>query len=161
MPFSETLLPEFDEEMKRYRRLLDCVPDGKFDYQPHPKSMTLGRLATHLAEIPSWTALTLDVEVFELPADFKPRLATSRAELLAIFDKGVSRGPREDRHGNRRRLAQDLDHDVRRKDLHVDAAVGGNAQRHHESYDSSPRAIGRLPAPQRRSVPGHVWAFRG
>jgi uncharacterized damage-inducible protein DinB len=90
MPFSETLLPEFDEEMKNTRRLLDCVPDGKFDYQPHPKSMTLGRLATHVAEIPSWAALTLDVEVFELPADFKPKVAASRAELLAIFDKGVT-----------------------------------------------------------------------
>ena len=90
MPFSETLLPEFDEEMKNTRRLLECVPDGKFDYQPHPKSMILGRLATHVAEIPSWTTHTLDVEVFELPADFKPTVAASRAELLAIFDKGVT-----------------------------------------------------------------------
>jgi len=34
MPFSETLLPEFDEEMKNTRRLLECVPDGNFDYKP-------------------------------------------------------------------------------------------------------------------------------
>ena len=43
MPFSETLLPEFDEEMKNTRKLLERVPDGKFDYQPHAKSMSLGR----------------------------------------------------------------------------------------------------------------------
>ena len=35
MPFSQALLPEFDEEMKNTRKILDCVPDGKFEYQPH------------------------------------------------------------------------------------------------------------------------------
>lgn len=90
MSFSQTLLPEFDEEMKNTRKLLQCVPDGKFNYQPHPKSMDLGRLATHVAEIPSWTTYTLDLEVLELGPDFKPEIATSRAELLEKFDKGVA-----------------------------------------------------------------------
>jgi uncharacterized damage-inducible protein DinB len=90
MPFSETLLPEFDEEIKNTRRLLECVPDGKFDYKPHPKSMTLGRLASHVAEMPSWTAFTLDREVFDLAPDYKPTLAASRAELLRIFDTGAA-----------------------------------------------------------------------
>jgi uncharacterized damage-inducible protein DinB len=90
MPFSETLLPEFDEEMKNTRRLLECVPDGKFDYQPHSKSMTLGRLASHVAELPSWTTFTLDREVLDLQPDFKPTLAASRAELLQIFDKSAA-----------------------------------------------------------------------
>jgi uncharacterized damage-inducible protein DinB len=90
MPFSETLLPEFDEEMKNTRKLLECVPDGKFDYQPHAKSMTLGRLATHVAELPSWTSYTLDLEVLDLQPDFKPNFAASRAELLELFDKSVA-----------------------------------------------------------------------
>jgi uncharacterized damage-inducible protein DinB len=89
MPFSETLLPEFDEEMKNTRRLLECVPDGKFDFQPHPKSMTLGRLATHVAELPGWTGFTLDREVLDLQPDFKPEFATSREELLRMFDKSA------------------------------------------------------------------------
>ena len=89
MSFSKTLLPEFEEEMKNTRRLLECVPDGNFAYQPHPKSMTLGRLASHVAEMPSWTGFTLDQEVLDLLPDFKPEVATSRAELLAKFDKGV------------------------------------------------------------------------
>ena len=90
MSFSQTLLPEFDEEMKNTRKILDCVPDGKFDYQPHPKSMTLGRLATHVAELPSWASFTLDREVLEMTPDWKPNFAASRAELLEIFDKGVA-----------------------------------------------------------------------
>jgi uncharacterized damage-inducible protein DinB len=89
MTFSESLLPEFEEEMKNTRKLLECVPDGEFDYQPHRKSMTLGRLASHVAEMPSWTMFTLDREVLELEPDFKPELAGSRAELLAGFDKHV------------------------------------------------------------------------
>ena len=90
MPFSQNLLPEFDEEMKNTRKLLECVPDGKFDYQPHPKSMTLGRLASHVAELPSWTAFTVDLEVLDMTPDFKPTIATTRAELLEMFDKGVA-----------------------------------------------------------------------
>src|SRR6202521_297592 len=90
MPFSKTLLPEFDEEMKNTRKLLECVPDGKFDYQPHPKSMTLGRLATHVAELPSWTTFTLDREVLEMSPDFKPVFASTRAEVLQMFDKNVA-----------------------------------------------------------------------
>jgi len=90
MSFSQTLFPEFAEEMKNTRKILECVPDGKFDYQPHPKSMTLGRLATHLAELPSWTNYTLDLEVLDIPLDFKPKFALTRAELLEMFDKSVA-----------------------------------------------------------------------
>jgi len=90
MPFSQNLLPEFDEEMKNTRKILECVPDGKFDYQPHVKSMTLGRLAAHVAGIPSWTNFTLDTEELDLTPDFKPEVATTRAELLAMFDKNVA-----------------------------------------------------------------------
>ena len=90
MPFSQTLLPEFDEEIKNTRKMLECVPDGKFDYQPHTKSMTLGQLATHVALLPAWTITALDTEFLDLPADFKPELAASRAELLLKFDKGAA-----------------------------------------------------------------------
>jgi len=87
MPFSELLLPEYDEEIKNTRKLLECVPDGKFEYQPHGKSMTLGRLATHVAELPGWGSMTLDREVLELQPGFKPHIAATRAELLETFDQ--------------------------------------------------------------------------
>jgi len=90
MPFSETLLPEFEEEMKNTRKLLECIPDDKFDYQPHAKSMKLGRLATHVAEIPSWTVFTIDQDVLDMQPGHEPSVAKSRAELLETFDKGVT-----------------------------------------------------------------------
>lgn len=52
MGISQGLLPEFEQEMKNTRTLLERVPDGKNDYKPHEKSMTLGRLASHVGEIP-------------------------------------------------------------------------------------------------------------
>lgn len=90
MTISQALLPEFDQEMANTRKILECVPDGKFDYKPHPKSMALGHLATHVAQFPSWAKDTLERLEFDIPADFKPPSAGSRAELLEMFDAGVA-----------------------------------------------------------------------
>jgi uncharacterized damage-inducible protein DinB len=90
MPISQTLLPEYDEEMKNTRKLLECVPDGKTDFKPHEKSMGLNRLATHVAELPGWAKTTLETEILEMDKGMKPSIAGSRAELLKIFDKGVA-----------------------------------------------------------------------
>lgn len=90
MTFSQTLLPEFDEEMKNTRKILERVPTDRLDYQPHPKSMSMSRLATHVAELPSWGSTTLDTELLEMDSGYTPRIAKSNAELLEIFDKGVA-----------------------------------------------------------------------
>lgn len=90
MSFSQSLLPEFDEEMKNTRKMLACVPDGKLDYQPHPKSMSLARLATHVAELPHWATITIDQDVLEMEPGYKPHIAQSRAELIELFDKNVA-----------------------------------------------------------------------
>ena len=91
MSFSQTLLPEFDEEMKNTRKILECVPDGKFDFQPHSKSMTLARLASHVAEMPGWGNTTLDTELLEFGPEQKPRIAQTRAELLEMFDRDAAK----------------------------------------------------------------------
>ena len=54
MKISEMLLPEFDQEMANTRKILDCVPEDKLAWKPHAKSMSLDRLASHVAELPSW-----------------------------------------------------------------------------------------------------------
>ena len=90
MSYSQSLLPEFVSEMKNTRKILECVPDDKMDYKPHPKSMDMARLATHVAEMAGWAGPTIDLEVLDIPGDYKPHIATSRAELLQIFDKNVA-----------------------------------------------------------------------
>ena len=62
----DALLPEFDREMGTTRRLLERVPEDKLSWQPHQKSMTLGRLATHIAEIPRWAQTIIKDSVFEM-----------------------------------------------------------------------------------------------
>jgi uncharacterized damage-inducible protein DinB len=90
MPISQALLPEFDSEMANTRKMLERVPEGDNEYKPHEKSMSLGRLASHVAELPSWAAMTLDTELLEMDGSHKPFIAGTRAELLDFFDKNVS-----------------------------------------------------------------------
>jgi uncharacterized damage-inducible protein DinB len=90
MPISQALLPEFDQEMANTRKLLERVPDDKNDYKPHEKSMTLGRLAGHVAELPGWTKNTLETQLLELQPGMQPFTATSRQQLLERFDKNVA-----------------------------------------------------------------------
>jgi len=89
---AQTITLDFDEEMANTRKLLERVPldDAHRDYKPHEKSMPLNRLASHVAELPSWQKMALDTEVFDLPQGFKPVVAGSTAELLEMFDKNVA-----------------------------------------------------------------------
>ena len=93
MAISQSLLGEFDHEMANTRKALERVPDEKFDWKPHAKSMTMGALAGHLAQIPLWARMTLDTPEFDVappggqPVQ-QPELKT-RAQVLAAFDKGV------------------------------------------------------------------------
>ena len=91
MMIRDALLPEFDHEMGTTRRLLERVPEDRLSWQPHQKSMTLGRLATHIAEIPHWSQTIIKDSVFEMnPGSFVPRTAASRADLLKTFDESVA-----------------------------------------------------------------------
>jgi uncharacterized damage-inducible protein DinB len=86
----DMVLPEFDEEMRNTRKILERLPEDKLSYKPHEKSMALGRLAAHVAELPGWAKHTLELEVLDLPPSFQPYIAKSREEVLATFDKNVA-----------------------------------------------------------------------
>src|SRR6185503_4568744 len=94
MPLNQSLLPEFDHEMANTRKTLERVPEDKFAWKPHEKSMSLGDLATHLGNIPSWTKNTFEMDELDVAPPGAPpyRLeqAKSRDELLNAFDKNVS-----------------------------------------------------------------------
>ncbi len=94
MTICQTLTIDFQDEMKNTRKVLERIPldDTHRDYKPHVKSSPFDKLATHVAELPSWMKLALESEVFDLPADFKPTIAASTEELLEIFDKSVASG---------------------------------------------------------------------
>ena len=91
MSISQSLLPEFDQEMAGTRRVLERVPAEKFSWGPHGKSMIFGRLAVHLAELPSWTTLTLNTSELDFAATpYAPTEVETTQDLLNIFDKAAS-----------------------------------------------------------------------
>ena len=87
----ESLLPEFDTEMDHTRRILERVPELEGAFTPHPKSMTLRRLAGHVAEMPLWAEMTLGHDEVDLRPDgdyvFKAYELTRTADALAYFDE--------------------------------------------------------------------------
>jgi uncharacterized damage-inducible protein DinB len=95
MALSEALLPEFDQEMANTRKTLERVPDGKFDWKPHPKSGTMGWLAGHVASIPEWMELTIEKDSLDMAPNGvqmqPPPLPKTRKELLEQFDKHVAK----------------------------------------------------------------------
>jgi uncharacterized damage-inducible protein DinB len=90
MNIIDLILPELGNEMATTRRLLERLPDPQFDWKPHAKSMTLGRLATHIAEIPGWVGSIVDKPGFDVGGDYTPQVAASMAEVLAMLDRNVT-----------------------------------------------------------------------
>jgi uncharacterized damage-inducible protein DinB len=90
MALVEALLPEFDHEMATTRKVLERVPEDRFDWKPHAKSFSLRDLAQHVATVPMWGAMTLTQPELELAGAAQPAPVRTRAELLAMFDQNVS-----------------------------------------------------------------------
>jgi uncharacterized damage-inducible protein DinB len=90
MSISDSLLPELDQEMSNTRRALERVPMDKADWKPHQKSMALGRLAIHLAELPGWASTTVTTDELDFSTGYNPATVANTEELLALFDKNVS-----------------------------------------------------------------------
>jgi uncharacterized damage-inducible protein DinB len=87
MTIQELLLLEFDEEMGNTRRMLERVPEASLSWKPHDKSMTLGRLASHVSDLPNRCASIINMDVFVRPANAVPFVAGSSKELLEHFEK--------------------------------------------------------------------------
>jgi len=94
MDFQKELIAEYDREIARTRKMLEAIPaDADFTYKPHPKSMSLGRLAGHTAELAGeWAITTLTTDKLEFPADHKweAYVPASKEALLERFDSQVA-----------------------------------------------------------------------
>jgi uncharacterized damage-inducible protein DinB len=88
------LIAEFDREAAKTRKMLDAIPaDADLTFKPHPKSMALGKLASHVVDMTGdWANHTLTLDKFEFPADHKwePWVPSSKAAILEKFDKGLA-----------------------------------------------------------------------
>jgi uncharacterized damage-inducible protein DinB len=91
----KSVIPEYDHEMKVTRTLLERVPEDELTWKPHEKSMTLGRLAGHIAELPRFSMSMIQLDALDFaPKDGapprKPTIAESRQYVLNLFDEKVA-----------------------------------------------------------------------
>ena len=94
MNISQSLLPEFDNEMRTTRALLLRVPEGQADWRPHPKSMTTGQLASHVTNIVRWGAGVFEREELDLASPdaalFAPPKFVTTEGLVEQLDANVA-----------------------------------------------------------------------
>jgi uncharacterized damage-inducible protein DinB len=90
MSITESLLKELEKEAITTRKMLERVPEDKYDWQPHPKSMTMKRLATHVAELPSWVSMVYDTDELDFAKnEYAPKVISNNKELLDYFEANL------------------------------------------------------------------------
>ena len=93
MAIAESILPEFDHETATTRTLLERVPEAKAAWKPHDKSMSLGQLAMHIANIPTWASVTLERKEYDMNPPEGQRIVSpsyeSPSALLRTYDANV------------------------------------------------------------------------
>ncbi len=91
MALKDSLLIELERETENTRRILERLTDTHWDYKPHPKSASLGELASHIVELHNWVAEALPKDVFDFKVDYAPPAANSVAALRTALDEGYER----------------------------------------------------------------------
>jgi uncharacterized damage-inducible protein DinB len=93
MKIIDLLLKEIEEEAAITRKMLSIVPEDKYDWRPHPKSMSLMQLTTHIADLPSWEGMAVTTDELDFAANpYKPATVSNNAELLANFEQAYADG---------------------------------------------------------------------
>jgi uncharacterized damage-inducible protein DinB len=96
MELIPVFLKELDAEAQTTRNMLSRIPDDKYDWQPHPKSMTIRSLATHIAELSTWVSLALTTDELDFAAaPYNPTIVNNTKELLRLFEKSLIEGRTE------------------------------------------------------------------
>lgn len=94
MSISQALLPEFDHEVATTRKVVERLPEAKFGFKPHEKSMAAGRLASHIGEMGMWGSMTMATDDFDFAPGgvnaYPPVNHATHAELMAAFDKAMA-----------------------------------------------------------------------
>nr|WP_121270630.1 DinB family protein [Pedobacter schmidteae] len=89
-------LAELEQEALTTRKMLSRIPTDKFDWQLHPKSMTIKALSTHIAELPTWITMAITTDELDFATNpYTPQPINSTEELLAYFERSLEDGRTE------------------------------------------------------------------
>jgi len=87
MSATQILLAELKQEAANTKKVLERIPMDKYSWKPHEKSMTLGRLAVHIAEMPEWLTMTLTTDELDFgKGKYKPTVVNTSEELMDIYE---------------------------------------------------------------------------
>lgn len=93
MTHMQTFQNELEKEAITTRKMLAIVPNDKYDWKPHPKSMTIKQLSTHIADIPSWFGMVLSTTELDFASNpYQPEEINSTPDLLTFFEKRLVEG---------------------------------------------------------------------
>ena len=93
MTIISLFLRELEEESITTRKMLSRIPTDKLDWQPHPKSMKMGNLATHIAELPTWITMAFNSDELDFNVTgFEPTEVSTTADIMTIFEKSLVDG---------------------------------------------------------------------
>lgn len=93
MSIIQMLLKELDQEALTTRKILERVPNDKYDWKPHQKSMSIRQLTTHIAELPSWITMALTTNELDFANNpYQPVRINNTTELLELFEKSLADG---------------------------------------------------------------------
>ncbi|MEZ5287280.1 MAG: DinB family protein [Vicinamibacterales bacterium] len=93
MPTIDQLLAELEHEAATTRRVLERIPEGRLDWRPHPKSMSLGQLGLHIATLPGFVAAMSRQSPFQVP-EFTQPAPTTAGELVPMLDASIAEARR-------------------------------------------------------------------
>ena len=89
----QAFLKELEAEAKTTRKMLSIIPDDKYQWKPHPKSMTIQQLATHVAELPTWIPMTLNTTELDFAANpYEQKKISGTKDLLELFETSLAEG---------------------------------------------------------------------
>ena len=92
MTFIEFFKKQFIEEGATTRKMLSKVPDDKFDYKPHEKSMTMKSLVAHLADLPGWIHMVFTSDELDFAAPYEQPDVNDNQQLMDYFEKRYNEG---------------------------------------------------------------------
>lgn len=94
MRIADAILPEFEQETANTRKVLERCPEDKYSWKPHPKSFSMGSLATHIVNMTGWTLDLLGKDSYDVQPPgappYKEEPYKTRRDLLEQFDKNVT-----------------------------------------------------------------------
>ena len=90
MSMIQTFLKELEGEAATTRKILSIVPDDKYQWKPHEKSMTIQQLATHIAELPTWVPMTLNTSELDFATSpYTQKKIDNTKNLLELFENSL------------------------------------------------------------------------